>query len=263
MTNNHIFLARMDSQLSPTNKSDAPTSYTHSESLPHTAYRESRNEYPSPITPTRQTDRRLKTMISSPDPPATCRCLQTVISVLEELENESDLIDSSGLNSVLAFHKEALAQCRVLLRCVACMARLEYPLLLVLVCEKLVNFCEKMVNEHLRRRRGQVEFLAGKNSSGDGNVGTAHHQQKLSVGKYGVDLPVEFDCILKVLVALQLKALEGLLIEVRKAFSLSLHGARVSKFLGNEQRLKALAEKLQRPEVRVMQQHRASPRQNE
>ncbi len=200
----------MDSQLSPTNKSDAPTSYTHSESLPHTAYRESRNEYPSPITPTRQTDRRLKTMISSPDPPATCRCLQTVISVLEELENESDLIDSSGLDSVLAFHKEALAQCRVLLRCVACMARLEYPLLLVLVCEKLVNFCEKMVNEHLRRRRGQVEFLAGKNSSGNGNLGMAHHQQKLSVGKYGVDLPVEFDCILKVLMALQLKALEGL-----------------------------------------------------
>lgn len=136
------------------------------------------------------------------------------------------------------------------------MARSEYPLLLVLVCEK-------MVNEHLRRPRGRVEFLAGNNSSGDGNVGTAHHQQKISVGKYGVDLPVEFDCILKVLMALQLKALGGLLIEVRKTVSLSLHGARVSKFLSNEERLKALAEKLQRPEVRAMQQHRASPRQNE
>lgn len=180
------------------------------------------------------------------------------------MENESDLIGSSGLDSVLAFHKEALAQCRVLLRCVACMARSEYPLILVLVCEKLVNFCEKMVNEHLRRPRGQVEFLAGNNSSRDANVGeAAHHQQKLSVGKYGVDLPVEFDCILKVLMVLQVKALEGLLIEVRKTFSLSLHGARVSKFLSNERRLKALAEKLQRPEVRVMQQHHASPCQTE
>ena len=258
------------------NKSDSPASYhnfasssrlisTHSETFSpeNTAYRDSRNVYPSPITPTRQTDRTLKTMTSSPDPPATCPCLQTVISILEELENESDLIDTSGLDSVLAFHKGALAQCKILLRCVACMARSEYSLLLVLVCEKLVNFCEKMVNEHLRRPRGQVEFLAENNSSGDGSVGSAHHPQKLSVGKYGVDLPVEFDCILKVLIALQLKALEGLLIDVRKMVSLSLHGARMSKFLSNEQKLKALAEKLQRPEDRARQQHRASSRQNE
>lgn len=202
-------------------------------------------------------------MTSPPDPPATCHCLQTLISILEELENESDLIDSSGLDSVLAFHKGALAQCKILLRCVACMAMSEHPLLLVLVCERLVDFCEKMVNEHLRRPQGQVKILAENNSSEDGNVGSAHHQQKISVGKYGVDLPVEFDCILKVLMALQLKALEGLLIEVRKTVLLSLHGARVSKFLSNEQRLIALAEKLQRPEDRARQQHRASPRQNE
>ena len=119
------------------------------------------------------------------------------------------------------------------------------------------------MNEHLRRPRGQFEFLAKKDSLGDSSEGTVHHQQKLSVGKYELDLPVELDCILRVLVALQLKALEGHLIEVRKTVSLSLHGARVSKILNNERRLKALAEKLQRPEVRARQQHCASPRHNE
>lgn len=270
VTNISFLLARMNPQSSVMTKSDVSASHSHFtpsrltstqlEILPpeQPAYRDSGNVYPSPKTPTRQTDQKIGTMTPSTDLPASCRCLQTVISFLEELEEESDLIDLSGLDSVLAFHKEALAQCRILLRCVACMARSEYPLLIVLVCEKLVSFCEKMVNEYLRRPRGQFEFSAEKNSLGDSSVGRTHHQQKFSVGKYEVNLPVELDCILRLLVALQLKALEGLLIEVRKTVSLSLHGARVSKFLNTERRLKALAEKLQQPEAQAMQ-HRASP----
>lgn len=234
----------------------SPPISTHSEMLPpeQPAYRDSRNVYPSPTTPTGPVDQNVqkaRSANSSHEPRASCHCLQTVFVLLENLQNESDLIDSSAIDSVLAFHKKALTQCSILLRCVACMTRPEHLLLFVLVCEKLVNFCEKMVNEYLRRPRGQFEWLA-KKTSRDASVCMAH-EQKLSIGKYELDLPVELDCLFKVLVALQLKALERLLTEIRKTISSSLHGARVSKLLNNERRLEDLAEKLQRPEVRARQ----------
>ena len=259
----------MNPQSSAMDNADAPVylgftpssrlSSTHPETLPpdQSTCVDSGNVYPSPITPTRpvvQTNQRFSTVVFSHDSCASCLCLQTVISLLEKLENEGDLMDSSALDSILAFHKDALAQCGILLRCLSCMARSEYPLILILVCEKLVSFCEKMMNEYLRRSGGQIDCLFGKENE---------RQEKFSFGKYELDLPVELDLFFGVLMNLQLKALEMLLAEVRETVSLSLHGARLSKFLNNERRLEALAEKLQRPEIRARPQHRASSCRNE
>lgn len=197
----------------------------------------------TPTTPVVQTVQDPKNINSSHDRGASCRCLQIIISLLENLEHNGSSIESSTLDSVLAFYKETLTQCKPLLHCGACTARSEHLLLFCLICEKLVDFCERIVNEYLRRPRGQSDLLI-ENDPGEARV-SMPRRQKLSIGRYEVDLPIELDFLFKVLIALQLKALEELLIECRKILSLSLHGAKVSKIFNSQRKLERLAKKLQ------------------
>jgi hypothetical protein len=60
---------------------------------------------------------------------------------------------------------------------------------------------------------------------------------------------MELDCLFEVLMALQLKALEGLLVKFGKTIALSLQGATVSKIFHDERKVEALAKKLQRSEA--------------
>ena len=197
----------------------------------------------TPTTPVVQAVQDPKNINSSHDPGALCRCLQTIISLIENLEHNSNSIESSTLDSVLAFYKETVTQCKPLLHCGACTARSEHLLLFGLICEKLVDFCERIVNEYLRRPRGRSDLLI-ENNSGEASV-SMPRRQKLSIGRYEVDLPIELDFLFKGLTALQLKALEELLTEFRKIISLSLHGAEVSKIFNSERKLERLAKRLQ------------------
>lgn len=112
-----------------------------------------------------------------------------------------------------------------------------------------MNSCERMVNEYLRRPRGRFEMLIEKRS-GTASVGMAS-QRKLSIGKYEIDLPVELDSLFKVLMALQLKALGGILTKFRRTISLSRHQAKLAQSFNGERKLEALIQKLQRSNALV------------
>ena len=233
----------------------SPPLSKHSEMLPpeQPGYRDKGmcSSPTKPTSPVAQMVHKSKVMNQSHDPGVSCFCLQSIFSLLGNLENEDNLIESSTLDSVLAFHKETLTQCNALLRCAACTARSEHLLLFLFVCEKLVNFSEKMVNRYLHRPHTQSELLI-ENNLKDVSVSMAS-QQKVSVGKYEVDLPVELDCLFKVLMALQLKALEKLLISFRKTILVSMHAAKFSKIFHSERKVEALAKKLQRSEALARQ----------
>ena len=159
-----------------------------------------------------------------------CNCLLTIVTLLEKLENVREAVDKNVLDFALAVHKTSLGHCRAILRCGSCISKPEYFKLLALVSEKLVTLCEMIVNYSLQ-------------STGDATKtppGVREKQQRMvSFGQYRIDQQSEMDCVTRVLVSLQIRALWSLLVDMKKVAP----SAEISKLSVNERRLEVAIER--------------------
>ncbi|KAK8147667.1 hypothetical protein G3M48_001230 [Beauveria asiatica] len=73
-----------------------------------------------------------------------CYCLAATVFAVEELETSYTSGKRAELDSIVACQKQAIACCRWLMRCGACMARRDTVVLLVLMTEKIVLACERI-----------------------------------------------------------------------------------------------------------------------
>lgn len=179
-----------------------------------------------------------------------------MVSLLEVLENSNSSIESAVLDSVLASHKDALNQCNAVLRCPRCTARSENMMLLAFVCEKLALLCEKIVKRYLGQPRAVGnEFLLERQGlsgiitpAGGGGAGVIPgYRAKVSFGDYAVDQCFEWDCIIRVLITLQIGSLGSLLARMKTtASSKASGGAQLSVLAAAEQRVRNVAGLLQR-----------------
>jgi hypothetical protein len=164
-----------------------------------------------------------------------CQCLQTMVILLEELENKSRAIDPTALDSAMAYHKEALTQCNDMLHCARCSARSEYMMLLTVVCEKLVALCEKALHQYLEHIV-QSPKRPGENSS----------RQRIFLGDYEIDLTHEWEYLIKMLIVFQLRSLGRLLGKMKTQASSAIRGSQLQLLLATERRLRKMTVSLQR-----------------
>ena len=176
-----------------------------------------------------------------PSLPRPCECLHMMASLLEDLESRMETIASTTLDLILASNKEALIHCNKTLRCEMCPTRSGNMTLLSSICEKLVVLCEHVINEYLHQTQ-RVESSAkatGKLSSmlRDGAAG---FWQKAFLGAYTLDSYPEWDYLIRLLIGLQLRDLERLLVRMKSMASAVGRGARVTSLHAVEQRLRHL-----------------------
>ena len=90
--------------------------------------------------------------------------------------------------------------------------------------EKLVNLCEMIVNYSLQSTGDAMKTAP---------VVRENQQRMVSFGQYRIDQQSEMDCVTRVLVSLQIRALWSLLVDMNKAAP----SAEMSKLSVNERRL--------------------------
>lgn len=209
-----------------------------------------------PLLNTRQKDSKAQNKAWSSLPQdqsqqTACKCLQSIVSLLEELENRASTIDTHPLDSVLAYQKEALNHCSRMVGCSPCAARSDYMMLLGVVSDKLISSYEHVITKHTESTRKRVdnnEDEDGTSSSSSssfraGTEGGAEYTRIVSFGCYKIDGAAEWKYVSRVLITLQLRQVFGLLAQMQHIAERTARGPQVSALRIREQRLKAITEK--------------------
>ena len=175
--------------------------------------------------------------------------------MLEELEVKIDIIDTLSPDAALAFHKNILRQSKVIFGCAQCSSRSENKMLLAFVCEKLGTLCERIVMGHIyqkkRQQQQQQQQQQQRNfstaqfqpESSQCNHNVTQHGAPSYLGYYAIDLPHELDCLIRVLITLQLRDLKALLTKM-KVVATSGAPALRSMLLAAERKVDNVAMKL-------------------
>ncbi len=153
----------------------------------------------------------------------SCQCLQTIVSRLEELENQKNTMNSNTLDSVLATHKEGLKNCNAMLQCAHCSARSENMMLLALICEKLVTLSEKLVSKYLQQAKHfQPRITSSKQNTSKGgrdDLVKAKPQAQISFGEYYLDPGLGWEYVIRILILLELRSLKSFMASMKDAAS--------------------------------------------
>ena len=217
-----------------------PASFDYTISIHDTPTRQSQNwslfEIGSNATPTSIPESTsVSTAFSSQSPRPSrqsCQCLAAVVFAVEELEATANAGVRAELDSIVAQQKEAI-------KCSSCAAKRENLVLLVFVSEKLVPACGRIVGLYGMRDgdggsvpsssperspfyRANVEDrdLATCASSSSSKTecthsGTSSDWRELLLGDYEVSSSLEWEHLVGVLIRLQLRAVMGLLAEIK------------------------------------------------
>ncbi|POS70618.1 hypothetical protein DHEL01_v210985 [Diaporthe helianthi] len=156
-----------------------------------------------------------------------CRCLQSVVFLIDELEAGRSTVESQGLDAGLASHKEALRYGQALIECQRCRLRPEHMTILKFLTDKLAGLSEQIVAEYARGLMHPAavtnEIIAGGNTSSQTErSGSGAPPWPAVLGSYEVDSAREWDTVIGGLIGLQLEALHSLA-ESMKAVSRSMH----------------------------------------
>ena len=182
-----------------------------------------------------------------------CQCLPAVVFAVGEFEAGCNAGDRAELDSIVAYQKEAIKCCYSMLKCSSCAAKRENLVLLVFVAEKIVAACSRTVGLY-RMRDGEAwadsvpsslsEYLPFDRSSYRVNVedrhlatsapssssktdcmhsgpitptrtSTSSYWRELLLGDYEVSSPLEWEHLVRVLIGLQLRAVMGLLADIK------------------------------------------------
>ncbi|KAI9842243.1 MAG: hypothetical protein M1837_007388 [Sclerophora amabilis] len=87
-----------------------------------------------------------------------CDCMQTALEILAKLESKNCQVSVHALDEILSFKKCALVQCHNILRCTNCNPLLEFTMLLVVICEKMISSFERLklwYHEHQSQEQAQ------------------------------------------------------------------------------------------------------------
>ena len=166
-----------------------------------------------------------------PATPPSCGCSRFQVTMLEELGSQTV---GEAFDEVLSMHKSYLARCRSALCCNTCMAKSESVMLLVLVYERLVEFCSSMVGACLKIHRP---------SSMSGSAGS-YGARRVAVGRYQIDSDEELGSVMMALTIYQVNVLGNQLLKIRKPASVTLQRQQLSKVLFCERKVVALMRRL-------------------
>jgi hypothetical protein len=149
-------------------------------------------------------------------------------------------MESYTLDTILAHQKDAVKHCNSMVRCLACIARSDYMMLLVIVIDKLADSCTQVVAKLVTfstKGSGEAEAASGKG-------------QKMHFGQYEIDTPTEKECVSRVLTALQLTNVLAVLARMLTIAASASRGSQLSALRVTEQRMRETAEKLRQLDAR-------------
>lgn len=191
------------------------------------------------------------TAFSSPSllPGQSCACLAAVVFAVERFEAKGNSIDRVELDSIVACQTEAIQRHRSMLRCSDCTSKRENLVLLVFLMEKIVGSCARMValfhmkdggatgaapsmpgpspydgfSHPLHAEDGHLATSAATASSassktktdGASSSSSSPHWRQLFLGDYEISSSREWEHLVRVLIALQFKAMMDLLAEMK------------------------------------------------
>lgn len=174
----------------------------------------------------------------------SCECLQMAAYVLEELETRNSKFDhTSSLDGVLAFHKQASGYCDTMVNCQRCTSRSEHMMLLTFICEKLVILCEKtstLFLRQLKRTRGSPNW---QESTVIGNQIGGPSCPKY-IGEYEIDVPQEWNYLIRVLVFIRLERLGSLVARMKAIASTAKRDTQLSMLQNTERRVREVIKML-------------------
>ena len=188
----------------------------------------------------------------------SCRCMQKGVTLLEEVENQTQNFDPTAIDSALAYHKGALETCFSMLRCYKCAVCIEIAMLLTLVANKLSQLCEKIVSQlsqqsqRLERSHTQQQQQAQggwSSESEDGSRTDAPHRN-VFLGNHEINSLMEWIQLMKGLITVQLKGLIDLAARM-KGREPGLSGSQLTKLGNVEREVRKILGRLQGCEVRL------------
>ena len=169
--------------------------------------------------------------LAPPATPPSCGCLKFKVTMLEELGSQTV---GAAFDEVLSMHRSYLARCWSALCCHTCMAKSESVMLLVLVYERLVEFCSSTVSMCLKVHRPLS--MAGS----AGNYGA----RRVFLGHYEIESDEEFRSVMMALMIHQVNVLGKQLLKIKRLASVTLQRQQLSKVLLCERKMVALMERL-------------------
>jgi hypothetical protein len=173
-------------------------------------------------------------------------------TLLEGLETKINLVNSAELDAILAGQKEALGHSGLVLNCASCIARPEYMLFLGLISEKVATLCELIVTKYTTEIQRHSEHERSFFSDNGALLKKTFNGRKtVFLGDYKIESPVEWDCLIRVLIALQLRSFGTFLTEMRRIAALGPNPTQVFKVQATERRIGNLIQKLRQPEFRT------------
>ncbi|PMB64428.1 hypothetical protein BM221_009816 [Beauveria bassiana] len=182
-----------------------------------------------------------------------CYCLAATVFAVEELENSYMSGKRAELDSIVACQKQAIACCRSLMRCGACIARRDTVVLLVLMTEKVVMACERISFLFQARKnigssvpglrspldhaspydKGKGLGLLTPPASGLFSMNAAQPRlsgtpepidtpkgwQEIFLGDYEITCPQEWQTLIRAIILLQLTSLTEMLVDLKSVGS--------------------------------------------
>ncbi|KAL2859547.1 hypothetical protein BJX68DRAFT_261974 [Aspergillus pseudodeflectus] len=216
-----------------------------------------------------------------PSPPFTqsCQCLAAVLFAVEELETSCNPGHRSELDSIIAYQKEAIKRCRLMLKCSACPLKRENLVLLAFMAEKLVSASSQIVLIYRNR-----DSIAGTGQSdhikvcASPSIPPFHHDtfdellnnfntypltthtgadpdreymppgwREMLLGDYEISSVAEWQQIMRVLIVLQIKGVVELLGDLRNVCAEALGESRMASLARSERILAELRRELSTP----------------
>jgi hypothetical protein len=217
-----------------------------------------------------------------PSPPIaqSCQCLAAVLFAVEELETSCNPGHRSELDSIIAYEKEAIRRCRLMLKCSVCPLKPENLVLLAFMAEKLVSASSRIVLIYRNR-----DSLASPRQSNNHikdcaspSIPPFHHDtfddlltnfntssltpaigpdpdpgymppgwREMLLGDYEISSVMEWEHIIRVLIVLQIRGVVDLLGNMRNVFGEYLGERRMASLARSESRLAELRRELYTP----------------
>ena len=225
---------------------DSPTRQSYNSSL----FEIGSNGTPTPFPESASVSTAFSSQIPSGQ---LCKCLAAVVFAVEEFEAGCNSGERAELDSIVAYQKEAIKCCHSMLKCSSCVAKRENLVLLVFVTEKIVAACGRIIGlyrirdgdaqagsvpsllpenlplDHLSHRvnvDGRDPATSASSSSSridcmhSGSItptrtGTSSDWRELLLGDYEVSSLLEWEHLVRVLIGLQLRAVMGLLADIK------------------------------------------------
>ncbi|KAL2796149.1 hypothetical protein BJX66DRAFT_336168 [Aspergillus keveii] len=217
-----------------------------------------------------------------PSPPFAqpCQCLAAVLFAVEELETSCNPGHRSELDSIIAYEKEAIRRCRLMLKCSVCPLKRENLVLLAFMAEKLVSASSRIVL--IYRNRDSIASPGQTNNHNrdcaSPSIPPFHHDtfddllpnfntsslttqigpdpepdymppgwREMLLGDYEISSVMEWEHIMRVLIVLQIRGVIDLLADMRSVCEEYLGERRMASLARAESRLAELRRELYIP----------------